>query len=145
MPTKWRSYCDHRFCDVTSPYVLSAAAGSVGPVPTPVQGRDPESHGQDYNPQSQGHNHEPAACSNVNAKQWHCVCRPTIVSTIDHCVLGTRYLLCLETLVSNRPSYISTKTRRIPQGQGMQGRSLRGQDLQRQGLTLLCLSPEYKL
>ena len=21
LPTKWRSYCDHGFCDVTSPYV----------------------------------------------------------------------------------------------------------------------------
>ena len=23
IPTKWRSYCDHRFCDVSSPYVWS--------------------------------------------------------------------------------------------------------------------------
>ena len=22
MPTKWRTYLDHRFCDVTSPYLL---------------------------------------------------------------------------------------------------------------------------
>ena len=26
IPTKWRSYRDHRFCDVTSPYVDSGSS-----------------------------------------------------------------------------------------------------------------------
>ena len=146
MPTKWRSYCDIDSVTSLHPMLLCIVrrrrvCRTCSYACARPWSRKPRPRLQPPKPGPQ-----PRASSLQQCQcQTMALCRPTIVSTIDDCVVGTRYLLCLETLVSNRPSYISTKTRRIPQGQGMQGRSLRGQDLQRQGLTSLCLSPEYKL